>query len=63
VRAPPRPRTRGNRHHETIPGDTREFLAPDLPLEPSSADYFANRDPLLELMLAGSDLLLPGLRA
>jgi len=41
-----------NRYHETIPGDTREFIAPDLPLELSSADYFANRDPLLEMVLA-----------
>lgn len=41
-----------NRYHETIPGDTRDFIAPDLPFELSSADYFANRDPLLELVFA-----------
>jgi hypothetical protein len=41
-----------NRYHETIPGDTREFIPPDLPFEISSKDYFANRDPLLELVLA-----------
>lgn len=41
-----------NRYHETIPGDTREFIAPDIALELSSVDYFANRDPLLERVLA-----------
>jgi hypothetical protein len=41
-----------NRFHETIPGDTRAFIPPDIPFELSSADYFANRDPLLELVLA-----------
>jgi hypothetical protein len=41
-----------NRYHETIPGDTREFIAPDIAFELSSADYFANRDPLLDLVLA-----------
>lgn len=41
-----------NRYHETIPGDARAFIAPDLAFELSSADYFANRDPLLELVLA-----------
>ena len=41
-----------NRYHETIPGDTRAFIPADLPLELTSTDYFANRDPLLELVLA-----------
>lgn len=41
-----------NRYHETIPGDTREFIAPDLAYELTSADYFANRDLLLECVLA-----------
>jgi hypothetical protein len=41
-----------NRYHETIPGDTRMFIPPDIPFELSSADYFANRDPLLELVRA-----------
>lgn len=41
-----------NRYHETIPGDTREWIAPDFPFELAAADYFANRDPLLELVLA-----------
>jgi len=43
-----------NRYHETIPGDTRAFIAPDFELVLSSADYFANRDPLLERVLAGA---------
>jgi hypothetical protein len=37
-----------NRYHESIPGDRREGIEPDLKLEPSSADYFGNRDVLLE---------------
>jgi hypothetical protein len=41
-----------NRYHETIPGDSREFIPADIPLELSSSDYFANRDPLLEQVLA-----------
>jgi hypothetical protein len=41
-----------NRIHETSPGDTRTFIPADIPLELSSADYFANRDPLLEKVLA-----------
>ena len=41
-----------NRYHETIPGDTREWIEPDLKLVLGSADYFANRDPLLEKVLA-----------
>jgi hypothetical protein len=41
-----------NRYHETIPGDARAFIPADLPLELSSQDYFANRDPLLELVLS-----------
>ena len=38
-------------YHETIPGDTREWIEPDIKLTLSSADYFANRDPLLEKVL------------
>jgi len=41
-----------NRYHESIPGDARAFIPADLPLELSSEDDFANRDPLLELVLA-----------
>ena len=39
-------------YHETIPGDRREWIEPDIKLTLSSADYFANRDPLLEKVLA-----------
>ncbi|HMG71243.1 MAG TPA: hypothetical protein VK544_09030 [Gemmatimonadaceae bacterium] len=39
-------------YHETIPGDTREWIEPNIKLTLSSADYFANRDPLLEKVLA-----------
>jgi hypothetical protein len=46
------PTSISNRYHETIPGDTRSSIAPDLPFELSSKDYFANRDPLLERVLA-----------
>jgi hypothetical protein len=40
-----------NRYHETIPGDTREWIAPGIRYNPSARDYFANRDPLLEMVL------------
>jgi peptidase S41-like protein len=39
-------------YHETIPGDKREWIEPDIKLTLSSRDYFANRDPLLEKVLA-----------
>jgi hypothetical protein len=39
-------------YHESIPGDKREWIAPEIPYVLSSADYFANRDPLLEKVLA-----------
>jgi hypothetical protein len=41
-----------NRYHETIPGDTREWIAPIIRYNPSARDYFANKDPLLEMVLA-----------
>ncbi len=41
-----------DQYHETIPGDTREWIEPDIKLSLSSTDYFANRDPLLEKVLA-----------
>jgi hypothetical protein len=41
-----------DRYHETIPGDKREWIEPEIKLVLSSADYFANRDPLLEKVLA-----------
>jgi hypothetical protein len=37
-----------NRYHETIPGDSREGIAPELKVEVSAADYFANRDAVLD---------------
>jgi hypothetical protein len=37
-----------NRYHETIPGDSREGIAPELKVEASAADYFANRDAVLD---------------
>jgi hypothetical protein len=40
-----------NRYHETIPGDTREWIEPEIKVELSSADYFANRDPVLAAVL------------
>lgn len=40
-----------NRFHESIPGDSREGIVPDLKVEVSSADYFGNRDPVLDAVL------------
>jgi hypothetical protein len=37
-----------NRHHEPAPGDRRAWIAPRIAMELRAADYFANRDPLLE---------------
>jgi hypothetical protein len=45
-----------DRYHETIPGDTREWIEPEIKLVLSSRDYFANRDPLLEKVLAAAKL-------
>jgi hypothetical protein len=36
-----------NRYHESIPGDKRVWIEPQIKVELSSADYFANRDPVL----------------
>jgi len=41
-----------DQYHESIPGDTREWIEPDIKLSLSSVDYFANRDPLLARVLA-----------
>jgi hypothetical protein len=41
-----------NRYHESIPGDTRTWIEPEIKVELSSKDYFSNRDPVLELLLA-----------
>ncbi len=40
-----------DQYHETIPGDTREWIAPSIRYNPSARDYFANKDPLLEMVL------------
>jgi len=40
-----------NHHHETIPRDTRQWIEPELRVEMSSAEYFANRDPVWEAVL------------
>jgi hypothetical protein len=41
-----------NRYHEQIAGDTRTWIEPDIRVELSSKDYFANRDPSLEAVVA-----------
>jgi hypothetical protein len=40
-----------NRYHESIPGDTREWIAPDFPVSLSSKQYFQNQDPVLDFIL------------
>ena len=39
-------------HYDSFWGDNRPWIAPQLLIELSSADYFANRDPVLETVLA-----------
>jgi len=39
-------------HQESYPGDDRKWIAPDVPLALKSADYFANRDPILDAVLS-----------
>lgn len=46
-----------NRYHETIPGDTRVWIAPAIKVDLASADYFANRDPVMDAVL--KDLARP----
>lgn len=43
-----------NRYHENIPGDRREWIEPDVRVELSSRDYFANRDPVLMRIVPGA---------
>lgn len=38
-------------HQFSFWNDTRQWIAPDLPVELSSGDYFANRDPVLEAIV------------
>lgn len=40
-----------NRYHESIPGDNRQWIEPSMPVALTSADYFANRDPVLEAVI------------
>ncbi len=40
-----------NRYHESIPGDKRMWLEPQIKVEVSSREYFSNRDPVLEKVL------------
>jgi RNA polymerase sigma factor (sigma-70 family) len=40
-----------NRYHESIPGDSREWIEPEIKVELSSRDYFGNRDPVLDMVL------------
>jgi hypothetical protein len=42
-----------NRYHETIPGDTRAVIPPRTHIPLRASQYFANRDPVLEAVLAG----------
>ncbi len=39
-------------HQESYPGDDRPWIAPSLPIMLDSQDYFANRDPVLDAVLA-----------
>ena len=45
-----------NRYHENIRGDNREWIEPDIKVELSSTDYFANRDPVLERLVGRASL-------
>jgi len=38
-------------YHETIPGDHREWIQPDISYVLPSTEYFRNRDPLLQMVL------------
>ncbi|MBI2427813.1 MAG: hypothetical protein HYV29_03290 [Ignavibacteriales bacterium] len=43
------------RYHENIPGDTRQWIEPDLPVTLSSAAYFENRDPVMMFLIRKFD--------
>jgi len=43
--------TISTRYHQTEDQDRRTWIAPKIPVELSSADYFANRDPVLDAVL------------
>jgi hypothetical protein len=40
-----------NRYHESMPGDNRQWIEPQIKVDFSSRDYFAGRDPVLETVL------------
>ncbi|HKW36130.1 MAG TPA: hypothetical protein VJN92_24215 [Candidatus Acidoferrum sp.] len=40
-----------NRHHESMPGDNRQWIEPQIKVGLSSRDYLAGRDPVLETVL------------
>jgi hypothetical protein len=40
-----------NRYHESIPGDTRKWIQPDIPVLLSSKAYFKNEDPVLKAIV------------
>jgi hypothetical protein len=40
-----------NRYHESIPGDTRQGIEPQLKIALGSSDYFNGRDPVMEAVL------------
>jgi hypothetical protein len=40
-----------NKYHESIPGDTRKWIIPQIPVSLSSTEYFANQDPVMMAVL------------
>ncbi|HTQ26920.1 MAG TPA: hypothetical protein VMI35_02280 [Puia sp.] len=44
-----------NKYHESIPGDTRQWIEPDIPVQLSSKEYFANEDPVMKEVLRKMD--------
>ena len=43
--------TISTRYHQTEDQDQRTWIAPKIPVELSSGDYFSNRDPVIEAIL------------
>jgi C-terminal processing protease CtpA/Prc len=43
--------TISTRYHQTDDQDQRTWIAPKIPVELSSEEYFANRDPVLDAVL------------
>lgn len=40
-----------NRYHESIPGDTRNWIEIDLPVQLYSSEYFTNQDPVMDKVI------------